>query len=92
MDKAVAEGIIPAGKNPDAAISRLEFCQSAAKALGLAASDKASPFTDTADGSVIALNEKGIIDGVGNGLFAPDKTLTRAQISKIIYLIRNMEA
>jgi hypothetical protein len=92
MDKAVADGIIPAGKNPDAAISRLEFCQSAAKALGLTASDKASPFTDTADGSVTALNEKGIIDGVGNGLFAPDKTLTRAQISKIIYLIRNMEA
>jgi hypothetical protein len=91
MDKAVADGIIPAGMDPNGAISRLQFCQAAAKALGLETTLTASPFTDTADADVLALYEAGIIDGVGNGQFSPDTTLTRAQISKIIWCVLHLE-
>ena len=85
MDKAAAEGLIPAGTNPDAPISRLCFCQAAAKAIRAEPTLTESPFTDTDDPAVIALYEKGVINGIGNHLFAPEDTLTRAQIAKIIW-------
>jgi hypothetical protein len=91
MDKAVADGIIPAGMDPNGAISRLQFCQAASKALGLETTLTASPFTDTADADVLALYEAGIIDGVDNSQFSPDTTLTRAQISKIIWCVLHLE-
>ncbi|MBO4331236.1 MAG: S-layer homology domain-containing protein [Oscillospiraceae bacterium] len=92
MDKAAAEGLIPGDVDPDAPISRLSCCRAAAKLSRAEAAAAASPFADTSDPAVIALWEKGVIDGVGGGLFDPDDTLTRAQISKIIWcLIRSEE-
>lgn len=91
MDKAAADGLIDSAADPDVVLSRLEFCRVAAKALGLSATLTASPFTDTEDSGVLALYERGIINGVGNGHFAPDATLTRAEISKIIWCIMDLE-
>ncbi len=91
MDRAEADGLTAPAVDPDAVLSRLEFCQVAAKALKLSATLTESPFTDTGDPGVLALYERGIINGVGNGAFAPDATLTRAEISKIIWCIMDLE-
>ena len=69
------------------AIPRLEFCQVAAKLNKMAESTTTSTFTDCADGYVMALVDAKVIDGMGDGTFAPDATLTRAQIAKIIYCL-----
>ena len=68
----------------NANISRLSFCQIAAKAKGLTAQPAANPFTDCADPDVLALVNAGIINGMTATTFAPDSVLTRAQITKII--------
>ena len=65
-------------------ISRLAFCQIAAKAKGLTAQPASNPFKDCADQDVLALVNAGIINGMTADTFAPNNTLTRAQISKII--------
>lgn len=41
-------------------------------------------FTDTQDVNVLAMNALGVINGVGEGRFDPEGTLTRAQIAAII--------
>lgn len=91
IDKAAADCLIDRNTNPDAAISRLEFCRAAAKLLKAETTLTASPFTDTDAPDVLALYELGIISGVGDDLFAPDGTLTRAQISKIIWGMMQLE-
>lgn len=91
MDTAMTGGLIDKGTNPDANISRLEFCRVAAKLLKMETKLTSSPFTDTDDPAVLALYELEIINGMGDDLFAPDGTLTRAQISKIIWLMMQLE-
>lgn len=49
MDQAAADGLAAAGTDPDAVISRLEFCRTAAKALNAETTLAASPFPDTDD-------------------------------------------
>ena len=78
--------------DPDAPVSRLEFCQVAAKAAGLTAQPEQNPFADCADGHVLALVHMGIINGMTETEFAPDATLTRAQIAKIIWGLRHVLA
>lgn len=73
--------------NLDASISRLSFCQIAAKAAKLTAQPEKNPFADCADASVLALVKAGVINGMTETSFAPDATLTRGQISKIISLL-----
>lgn len=91
MDRAAAEGLLPADADPDGAISRLAFCRAAAKAIGAETALTASPFADCADPAVLALYERGVIAGMTETSFAPDATLTRAQISKIIWCILHLE-
>ncbi len=47
-------------------------------------------FTDTQNGNVLAMNALGIINGVGDGLFNPEGTLTRAQIAAILNRIARL--
>ena len=70
----------------DASISRLSFCQIAAKAKELTEQPASNPFKDTSDTAVLALVNAGVINGMSADTFAPDNTLTRAQIAKIIAL------
>ncbi len=91
IDRAVADGLIPAAVESTAIVSRLEFCRAAAEALEAETTLTTSPFTDTSDPAVLALYELGIINGVGNDRFDPDAGLTRAEISKIIWGIMNLE-
>ena len=72
----------------NANITRKEFCQVAAKAKGLTQQPSYNPFTDTASKEVMALYNAGVINGMTESSFAPDALLTRAQIAKIIALLR----
>ncbi|HNU79871.1 MAG TPA: S-layer homology domain-containing protein [Bacillota bacterium] len=87
MDKADRLSIIPdILLNQDMArgITRKEFSALAVKLYenlkgSKIAVDLASSFTDTSDSDVIKAYSLGIVSGIGNGLFAPDASLTREQ-------------
>ena len=82
--KAAELGLVAADLDGTKAISRLEFCQVAAKLNKLAESKTESKFTDCTDGYVMALVDAKVIDGMTATTFEPDASLTRAQIAKII--------
>ncbi len=44
-----------------------------------------SPFIDTQNPKIIMANKLGIVEGKGDGIFAPDENITREQVSVIIY-------
>ena len=89
--KAAELGLVAADLDGAKAISRLEFCQVAAKLNKLAESKTESKFTDCADGYVMALVDAKVINGMTETTFEPDASLTRAQIAKIIYQLNLIE-
>ena len=89
--KAAELGLVAADLDGSKAISRLEFCQVAAKLNKLAESKTESKFTDCKDGYVMALVDAKVIDGMTETTFEPDASLTRAQIAKIIYQLGLIE-
>ena len=89
--KAAELGLVAADLDGAKAISRLEFCQVAAKLNKLAESKTESKFTDCADGYVMALVDAKVIDGMTETTFEPAASLTRAQIAKIIYQLNLIE-
>lgn len=95
LDKARSEGIITRS-NIDLTkpITRLQVAQLAAGAMKLNTSNLSTvqPFTDTTDTSVRALNAAGIVEGYfsnGTSTFKPNNTLTRGQVSAIVWRMRN---
>ena len=88
LAKAKEKGWVDGDVQLDASISRLSFCQIAAKAKELTEQPASNPFKDTSDTAVLALVNKGVINGMSENTFAPDNTLTRAQIAKIIALLK----
>ena len=91
MAKAVELGIAPEDADGKALITRLAFCQTAAKLNKLAESKTESKFTDCTDGYVMALVDAKVINGMTETTFEPSATLTRAQIAKIIYQLNLIE-
>ena len=89
--KAAELGLVAADLDGAKAISRLEFCQVAAKLNKLAESKTESKFTDCTDGYVMALVDAKVIDGMTATTFEPDASLTRAQIAKILYQLNLIE-
>ena len=89
--KAAELGLVAADLDGTKAISRLEFCQVAAKLNKLAESKTESKFTDCTDGYVMALVDAKVINGMTETTFEPDASLTRAQIAKIIYQLNLIE-
>ena len=89
--KAAELGLVAADLDGTKAISRLEFCQVAAKLNKLAESKTESKFTDCADGYVMALVDAKVISGMTETTFEPAASLTRAQIAKIIYQLNLIE-
>lgn len=95
LAKARAEGIITRS-NVDLTrpITRLQVAQLTAGALKLNTSNLSSvkPFTDTNDASVQALNAAGIVEGYfsnGTSTYKPNNTLTRGQVSAIVWRMQN---
>ena len=97
LSKAQSDGLVSGSVNLDQPITRLQVSQLAAKAMKLDISNLSSthPFTDTADVYVQALNAAGIVEGYfsnGTSTFKPSNTLTRGQLSAIVWRMRNYEA
>lgn len=96
LSKAQSDGLVSGSVNLDQPITRLQVSQLAAKAMKLDISNLSSthPFTDTADVYVQALNAAGIVEGYfsnGTSTFKPSNTLTRGQLSAIVWRMRNYE-
>ena len=88
------DGLVSGNIDLTKPITRLQIAQLAAKAMKLNVTNlpSAKPFTDTADVYVQALNAAGIIEGYfSNGSYAyrPSNTLTRGQLSAIVWRMRN---
>ena len=95
LAKAQADGLITRSNvNLNGPITRLQVAQLAAQAMKLNVSGLSSvkPFTDTADVYVQALNAAGIVEGYfanGTSTFKPNNTLTRGQVSAIVWRMQN---
>ena len=79
--------------SPDGPITRLLVARIAAAALNLPDDTTVSPFVDTVDGAVLALYSAGIVEGsyVNNiPVFKPGDGLTRAEVSAIVWRIREL--
>ena len=91
LAKAQSEGIITRSDvDLTKPITRLQVAQIAAGAMKLNTSNLSSvqPFTDTTDASVRALNAAGIVEGYfsnGTSTYRPNNTLTRGQVSAIVW-------
>ena len=96
LAKAKAAGLVSGNPKLNGPITRLQIAQIAAKALKLSTAGLPSkkPFTDTNDVYVQALNAAGIIEGYfsnGTSTYKPNSTLTRGQVSAIVWRMRNYE-
>ena len=94
LAKAKADGLVSGNPKLNGPITRLQIAQIAAKALKLPTSGLPSkkPFTDTNDVYVQALNAAGIIEGYfsnGTSTYKPNNTLTRGQVSAIVWRMKN---
>ncbi len=99
VNAAIAAGIVPVElqKNYSSPISREDFCRLTfemlkKKGINLEAPDSETPnpFTDTNSNYVYTLNKLGIIDGKGNGIFAPNASITRQEAAKILVNTANI--
>ena len=90
MAKAAELALVDADADGNEAITRLAFCQVAARLNKMAESKTDSKFIDCADGYAMALVDAKVIDGMTENTFEPDGLLTRAQIAKIIYLLNEL--
>ena len=71
------------------AITREEFCELAVKLYEkmtgkTADAAPADTFTDTQNPQVLKANKLGIVEGIGNGLFAPSNSVTRQEIATML--------
>ena len=94
LAKAKAAGLVSGNPKLNGPITRLQIAQIAAKALKLPTSGLPSkkPFTGTNDVYVQALNAAGIIEGYfsnGTSTYKPNNTLTRGQVSAIVWRMKN---
>ncbi|MBP3508870.1 S-layer homology domain-containing protein [Oscillibacter sp.] len=94
LSRAQADGLVSGNVDLSKPITRLQVSQLAAKSLKLDIYNLSSvkPFTDTTDPYVQALNAAGIVEGYfanGTSTFKPNNTLTRGQVSAIVWRMRN---
>ena len=95
VDAARAAGIVPAQVNSafDTAITREDFGSLAAavyraweKKDALTAYTSSSvSFSDTDNADVLLCASAGVVNGVGNGKFAPQKNITRQEAASMLY-------
>ena len=85
---AKSKGWLSEDVDLNSTITRLQFCKIAAKAKGLSEQPEKNPFKDTANKDVLALYKVSVISGMTSDTFQPDGLLTRAQIAKIIWMLR----
>lgn len=73
---------------PDRALTRAEAAALLRRVLALPAAEHA-PFSDVkghwAEGEIAAAAQAGLVQGVGDGRFAPDAPVTREQLAALLY-------
>ena len=92
LTEAYAAGLLPdclLGSDMTAPISRAEFAAAAvclyeSLSGASAPAPQSSPFRDTSDPAVLQAYTLGVVQGVGEGRFAPDATLTREQAATML--------
>ncbi len=91
VDKGIIEGYSDNTFRPDIGITRAEFTKLMVTALGLNTDEATETYEDTvnhwAKNFIAAGTKYGIVNGIGDNLFAPDVVITREQIAMIIYRI-----
>ncbi len=105
VTKAIEEGLVPEDmqQNYQNGITRLDYCRLTirllesytSKAIEVLLSERnltinAHAFSDTSDTSVLAANALGIVQGVGNGLFAPTRGINRAEAAAMLMRTANL--
>lgn len=95
VDAARAAGIVPAQVNSafDTAITREDFCSLAAavyrawekKDALTAYTSSLVSFSDTDNADVLLCASAGVVNGVGNGKFAPQKNITRQEAASMLH-------
>lgn len=91
LDRAVEYDLITSTirGNMSGEITREEFAEIAVRlyesCTGKAADTGDRVFSDTTNPQVLKAFNLGIVDGVGENRYAPDKTINRVQMAKIIY-------
>lgn len=95
VDAARAAGLVPSQVDSafETPITREDFCSLAAavyrawdreNVLQTASTGKVS-FTDTDNADVLLCASAGVVNGVGNGKFAPDKNITRQEAASMLH-------
>ncbi|MBQ9967677.1 MAG: S-layer homology domain-containing protein [Oscillospiraceae bacterium] len=93
MEAALFYDLIPMGllqADLTAPITRQEFAETALllytrfTGLDIPAYEGLSPFLDTEDPQILKAYSLGLVNGMGDGTFAPDATLTREQASTML--------
>ena len=87
-EKGVINGMTADTFAPDAGLTRAQFCAIVVRALGLS-QENTTEFTDVLQsdwfcGFVGAASKAGIVNGVGNGKFAPQGAITREQAATML--------
>jgi hypothetical protein len=90
VEKGIMDGTGPAAFSPDTFMTRGMLVTMLWRMAGKPAAGAACPFTDVASGAYYAsavawAYEKGVVNGVGGGRFAPDDAVTREQLAAILF-------
>ena len=88
LSRGMMNGVGGGRFDPKGQFTRAQFCAMAQRALSLPAAS-GSPFSDVPAGAwyrgaVNAAFAFGAVNGVGGGLFAPDKTITRQEAAVLV--------
>ncbi|MBQ7566485.1 MAG: S-layer homology domain-containing protein [Oscillospiraceae bacterium] len=90
IDDAIAAGLIPAEQQRDwrNGCTRGDFCRFVAAAVRTISPELAGTetvtFTDTDDADILCAASLGIVNGVGEGKFAPDRPVTRQEAAVML--------
>ena len=93
VENGITTGTSATTFSPDAPCTRAQGVTFLWRANGSKAASAATSFTDVASDAYYApavawAAEQNVTGGVGNGLFSPDTTCTRAQIVSMLYRLR----
>lgn len=78
---------------PEGFLTRAEFSVLLCRVLGYSTESNGYFYNDTkehwANGAINTLTQAKLMDGYGNGLFLPDKVITREEVVKVLYYLVN---
>lgn len=88
-EEGIINGVSATEFNPDANITRADFCVIIAKAAGFTGGDGTTEFSDVDSGKYYApyvayAAEQGIVQGYGDGLFKPEASISRQEMMVVI--------